>query len=96
NFIAFGYIRTGDTIESLWIFRRMVLGEAEPNQVMFVSVLVAWDHITILQFALSVHSPLIKRNTMVATALISMYSKCGSLACSHNVFDDMPHKILVS
>ena len=35
-------------------------------------------------------------NTIVGTALVDMYSKYGSLACSCRVFDEMPDKSLVS
>ncbi|GAV79949.1 LOW QUALITY PROTEIN: PPR domain-containing protein/PPR_2 domain-containing protein/DYW_deaminase domain-containing protein, partial [Cephalotus follicularis] len=100
NCIISGYTKIGDAFESLRIFCRMVLEGAKPDQVTLVSVLGACDQITALQFALSVHSSLIKKgfagNTMVATALINMYSKCGSLACSRHIFDEMPHKNLVS
>lgn len=100
NSMLSGYEKSGDAFESLRLFCRMVTEEAGPDEVTIVSVLGACDHCTALQFGTSVHSCLVKKgfsvNTIVGTSLIDMYAKCGSLACSRRVFDDMPEKNLVA
>ncbi|XP_038713132.1 pentatricopeptide repeat-containing protein At3g26782, mitochondrial-like isoform X2 [Tripterygium wilfordii] len=100
NSMISGYARNGDAFESLRLFCRMVIEGAETDQVTFTAVLGACDRITALQFGMSVHSCLIKKgfgaNTIVGTALIDMYAKCGCLACSCFVFDKLPEKNLVS
>ncbi|KAI8005638.1 Pentatricopeptide repeat-containing protein [Camellia lanceoleosa] len=84
NSLISGYSRKADSFESLRLFCRMVLEGVGPDQVTLVAVLGACDQITALQFSMSVHSYIIKQgfgaNSMVGTALIDTYSKCGSLA----------------
>ncbi|XP_059661038.1 putative pentatricopeptide repeat-containing protein At3g11460, mitochondrial [Cornus florida] len=100
NSLILGYARNGDAFESMRLFCRMVLDGVWHDQVTLVAVLGACDQITALQFGMSVHSYVVKTgfcaNAMAGTALIDMYSKCGSLACSGRVFDEMPNKTLVS
>jgi len=78
----------------------MGLEDVSLDQATIVAVLGAYFQITALQFGLSVHCFIIKgsfgSNAMVGTALMDMYSKCGSLACSSLVFEEIPDKNLVS
>ncbi|CAN1124054.1 Pentatricopeptide repeat-containing protein At4g02750 [Linum perenne] len=101
NSLIAGYARKEDAFESLRTFYRMVSEGFEPDQVTYVTVLGVCEQITALQFGMSIHASLIKEGfgltTMVGTSLIDMYAKCGSLACSRHVFDEMNHyKNLVS
>ncbi|XP_041005429.1 putative pentatricopeptide repeat-containing protein At3g11460, mitochondrial [Juglans microcarpa x Juglans regia] len=100
NSMISGCEKSGDAFESLRLFREMVKEGEGPDEVTVVIVLGACDQITALQFGTSVHSCLVKKgfgmNTIMGTSLIDMYSKCGSLACSRRVFDEMPEKNLVS
>ncbi|KAK9092150.1 hypothetical protein Syun_027061 [Stephania yunnanensis] len=100
NSLISGYICNGDSLESLKLFVQMVSDGVKLDVVTFIAVLGACSEITALQFGKSVHS-LIERkgfamHTIVATALVDMYAKCGSLGCSFQVFRDMPAKNLVS
>ncbi|KAK2650569.1 hypothetical protein Ddye_018058 [Dipteronia dyeriana] len=100
NSMIAGYARNEDAVESLRLFCRMVMEGGRPDEVTVVAVLGACDQITALQFGMVVHSHIVKKgfneNNIVGTSLIDVYSKCGSLACSRNVFDEMPNKNLVS
>ncbi|XP_050381964.1 putative pentatricopeptide repeat-containing protein At3g11460, mitochondrial [Argentina anserina] len=100
NSMIRGYERNGDVFESLRLFCRMVVEGVEDDEVTIVSVLTSCDQISALQFGMSVHSYLVRKgfgaNVVVGTALLDMYSKCGSLSCSRRFFDDMPRKNLVS
>ncbi|KAM1015891.1 hypothetical protein FF2_044993 [Malus domestica] len=100
NSMISGYEQNGDAFESLRLFCQMVMEGAEVDEVTVTSVLGACDQISALQFGMSVHSCIVKKgfggNIFVGTALVDMYSKCGSLSCSRCVFDEMPVKNLVS
>ncbi|XP_004289150.1 PREDICTED: putative pentatricopeptide repeat-containing protein At3g11460 [Fragaria vesca subsp. vesca] len=100
NTMIRGYERSGDAFESLRLFCLMVVEGVEVDEVTTVTVLTSCDQISALQFGMSVHSYLVRKgfgaNVMVGTALIDMYSKCGSLSCSRRFFYDMPRKNLVS
>ncbi|PQP99370.1 hypothetical protein Pyn_03484 [Prunus yedoensis var. nudiflora] len=95
-----GYEQNGDAFESLRLFCRMFMEGAEVDEVTIITILGACDQISALQFGMSVHSCLVKKgfgaNIIVGTALIDMYSKCGSLSCSRRVFEEIPRKNLVS
>lgn len=99
NSMISGYARNNYAFESLSLFCRMIQEGAKPDQVTFISVLVACDQITALQFGMSVHSYLVKNGfgatTVVATALIDMYAKCGNLVCARRVFCETPEKNLI-
>ncbi|KAM7276713.1 hypothetical protein ACFE04_018579 [Oxalis oulophora] len=98
NCMISGYAKNGDAFVSLQFFRELI-SVAEPDQVTFVTVLCACEQITALQFGMSVHSYLLRKGfgqyTMVETALIEMYSKCGNLGCSRQVFDEIRNKNLI-
>ncbi|BFG26181.1 hypothetical protein CerSpe_124550 [Prunus speciosa] len=100
NSMIRGYEQNGDAFESLRLFCRMVMEGAEVDEVTIITILGACDQISALQFGMSVHSCLVKKgfgaNIIVGTALIDMYSKCGSLSCSRRVFEEIPRKNLVS
>lgn len=100
NCMISGYERNGGAFESLKLFCQMVMEGAEPDEVTMVAVLGACRQISALQLGMSVHSYLLKKgygvNTIVGTALLDMYSKCGSLSCSRHVFYEMPVKNMVS
>ncbi|KAF7140560.1 hypothetical protein RHSIM_Rhsim06G0156600 [Rhododendron simsii] len=100
NSLVSGYSKNADALESLRLFCQMVLEGVNLDQVTLVSVLGACYKITALQFSMSVHSYIIKQgfraHSMVGTALIDSYSKCGDLACSRRVFYEMAEKTLVS
>ncbi|VVA33697.1 PREDICTED: pentatricopeptide [Prunus dulcis] len=100
NSMIRGYEQNGDAFESLRLFCRMIMEGAEVDEVTIITILGACDQINALQFGMSVHSCLVKKgfgaNIIVGTALIDMYSKCGSLSCSRRVFDEIPRKNLVA
>ncbi|GAB4859478.1 hypothetical protein Ancab_010945 [Ancistrocladus abbreviatus] len=100
NSLISGYARNENALESLRLFCQMVGGGQEPDLATFITVLEACEQITALNFGMAVHSYLLRKgfgsNIMTATALISMYSKCGNLTCSRCAFDEIEDKNLVS
>ncbi|KAJ7948200.1 Pentatricopeptide repeat-containing protein [Quillaja saponaria] len=100
NSLITGYERHEDACTSLKFFCQMVMEDAAPDEITVVAVLGACNQISALQFGSSVHSYILKKgfsvNCIVKTALVDMYSKCGSLPCSRRAFDEMPARSLVS
>lgn len=97
NSMISSYARNGDAFEGMKLFCQMGWEDVSLDRVTIVAVLGACFQITALQqFGLSVHYFIIKggfgSNAMVGTALMDMYSKCGSLACSSLVFEEIPTK----
>ncbi|XP_073005724.1 pentatricopeptide repeat-containing protein At3g26782, mitochondrial-like [Typha latifolia] len=100
NSIICGYARSGDAVESLRWFHRMNSEGMLPDTVTLIVVLGACDQMAALQFGRSLHAYACKKGhdkgVTVGTSLIDMYSKCGSLECSRQIFDQMTTKNLVS
>ena len=79
-----GYAQSGDyTHEALTFFNKMLLEGFVPDLITMSSVLRACAHLAALQQGKAIHGWIIrselKVDSFVATALIDMYAKCGSL-----------------
>ncbi|KAM1031026.1 hypothetical protein FF1_034834 [Malus domestica] len=105
NAMIGAYVQNGCPLESLSLFRLMVENPSyRPNHVTMVNVLSACAQIGDLDLGSWVHQYLnskgskgvIRSNRILATALIDMYSKCGSLERAKEVFDQMLTKDVVS
>ncbi|XP_050379542.1 pentatricopeptide repeat-containing protein At2g29760, chloroplastic-like [Argentina anserina] len=105
NAVIGAYVQNGCPLECLSVFRMMVGDPSrEPNHVTMVSVLSACAQVGDLELGRWVHEYLeskgnrsvIGSNKILATALIDMYSKCGSLEKAKEVFYQMESKDIVS
>ncbi|XP_077230488.1 putative pentatricopeptide repeat-containing protein At3g08820 [Tasmannia lanceolata] len=105
NAIIGGYVQNGHPMEALGLFRLMIAGlNPKANHVTMVSVLSACAQVGDLDLGRQVHEyiktegrkGILQSNTYLATALIDMYSKCGSLGAARDVFDRMNTKDVVS
>ncbi|KAL5755022.1 hypothetical protein ACOSP7_023242 [Xanthoceras sorbifolium] len=100
NVMIDGYAQHGLPNEALVLFRRMLATRVRPNQITVVAVLSACGQIGALESGRWVHSYIenigIEVNIQVATALIDMYSKCGSLEDARLVFDMVNEKDVVA
>ncbi|KAL2339790.1 hypothetical protein Fmac_007730 [Flemingia macrophylla] len=71
-----------------------------PNHFTFSAVLPACAHPPLLSHAQQIHALLLKHgfhsDTFIATTLVDTYANCASMALAQNVFDQMPHRNLVS
>ncbi|KAF3776382.1 Pentatricopeptide repeat-containing protein [Nymphaea thermarum] len=71
----------------------------EPDEAVLVSVLVACAHLGALDLGWWIHGYVgrkgMKLSIRLGTALLDMYSKCGSLDASQRVFEDMPQRDVV-
>ncbi|KAF5203883.1 Pentatricopeptide repeat-containing protein [Thalictrum thalictroides] len=97
NTIISGLAQNGYFGDALVAFRIVCLGGLRPNSVSVASVLSGCE---ILKHGLEVHGFAVKlgveMDVYVATALLTMYSKCGEIVSALEMFKLMPDKNLVS
>ncbi|OVA17321.1 Pentatricopeptide repeat [Macleaya cordata] len=95
-----GYARNKQPQEAFELFRRMQLDNVMPNEYTLVSLLVACTELGSLKLGCWIHDFAHKNGfelgVFLGTALIDMYSKCGSLEDARKVFDKMPIKSTVT
>ncbi|KAL6994555.1 hypothetical protein U1Q18_012658 [Sarracenia purpurea var. burkii] len=93
-----GYARNGRPYEAFDLFRRMQLDDnnVKPNEFTLVSLLIACAELGSLNLGRWIHDFALKEGfsmgVFLGTALIDMYSKCGSLEDAKGVFDSMEVK----
>eukprot|EP01018_Ginkgo_biloba_P034533 Gb_39697 [translate_table: standard] len=94
------YARHGLWDEALSLFYQMQRTSIQPNEFTFASVLPACANLAALEHGKEVHEYIIRSgiqsNIFVASSLIGMYVKCGSLENAHQVFDKMLERNAVS
>lgn len=104
NAMMNAYVQNGLPLEGLTLFRMMVEDQiTEPNHVTMVSVLSACAQIGDLDLGVWVHEYMMSKgrkgiigtNRILATALLDMYSKCGSLDRAKEVFEHAESKDVV-
>lgn len=91
NAILSGCIRNGLARKAIEFFKQMQTEVVEPNDATVNSLLPAYAILADLQQARNMHCYLIRSgfvsNIDVATGLIDIYSKCGSLDSAHKIFN---------
>ncbi|PON65350.1 Mitogen-activated protein kinase kinase kinase [Trema orientale] len=94
NVMISGYAQNGLFKEAIELFRDMQLGEVCPNYVTLVSVLPAISRLGALELGKWVHlyaeKNKIEMNDVLGSALVDMYSKCGSIEKALQVFESLP------
>eukprot|EP01018_Ginkgo_biloba_P024347 Gb_24633 [translate_table: standard] len=100
NVMLVGYGQSGNCDESFKLFREMQWAGMRPNQFTFPSVLRTCASLAALDQGEQVHTHIIKTgfesNVFVASILIDMYAKCGSIENARQVLDKMPEQDMVS
>lgn len=86
-----GYVQNGYANEALEAFCQMQVAGVKPNLVTLTSVLPVCDQLAALRLGEQFHNHIIKNefqsDAFVASALIDMYTKCGSVEDAWQVFD---------
>lgn len=86
-----GYSRNGMGHEALGVFREMIKHRVRPDQFTFSTCLLACATIASLKHGKQIHAFLvrnsIKPNTVVISAIVDMYLKCGRLETARRVFN---------
>ncbi|XP_065865007.1 pentatricopeptide repeat-containing protein At4g21065-like [Euphorbia lathyris] len=91
------FANNGFSQEALALFQQMQLDDnVKPDEVTMLSVVSAISNLGALELGRWVDA-YISRNNLVltvslGTSLIDMYSRCGSIEDSIRVFDEMPHR----
>lgn len=101
NTLISSYIENGNFSEAIALFDKMISQNLNPNLATLVMVLSACSHLASLKKGEEVHHYIMQRgldinNLSLATALVDMYSKCGQLEQSRELFDLMKEKDLIS
>ncbi|CAA0397090.1 unnamed protein product [Arabidopsis thaliana] len=95
-----GYAETGDCSEVMNLLNQMRKEGIEANSVTLLAIVSACTNSTLLSFASTVHSQILKcgfmSHILLGNALIDMYAKCGSLSAAREVFYELTEKDLVS
>lgn len=90
NAILSGCIHNEQAREAIDLFKQMLLEAVKPNDATFKILLPAFAVQADMQQAMSLHSFLIRSGfilrTEIATGLVDLYCKCGSLKSGHRVF----------
>lgn len=96
NAVLSGCIHNGLATEAIGCFKKMLLESVAPNSATLSSLLPAYAKLADLQQAMNIHGYLIRSGFLskveVSTALLDIYSKCGSLCFAHEIFNEIPRK----
>ncbi|KAG5527613.1 hypothetical protein RHGRI_028510 [Rhododendron griersonianum] len=96
NAILSGCIHNGLATEAIDCFKKMLSESVAPNAASLNSLLPAYARLADLQQAMNIHGYLIRSGFVskveASTALIDIYSKCGSLYFAHEIFNGIPEK----
>ncbi|KAF8400109.1 hypothetical protein HHK36_015984 [Tetracentron sinense] len=95
-----GYATNQRPQEAFKLFQLMQLNNVRPNEFTLVSLLVACKELGSLKLGNWIHDFALangfKLGVFLGTALIDMYSKCGSLEDAERVFDKMQNKTVAT
>ncbi|XP_022850764.1 pentatricopeptide repeat-containing protein At5g39350 [Olea europaea var. sylvestris] len=96
NAVLSGCVHNKLARESLELFKQMLLEEIKPDDATWKSLLPAYAMVADLQQTLNIHGYLVRAGfiskTDIATGLVDIYSKCGSLELAHKLFDGISKK----
>ncbi|ERM93554.1 hypothetical protein AMTR_s00004p00087070 [Amborella trichopoda] len=99
NALISGYVTNGEFNEAMWVFNQMLISRERMDAMTMASILHACASLGALQQGRWIHELIerenIEKNEYVGAALINMYAKCGSIADSLKVFDEINRRDLV-
>ncbi|KAK9089990.1 hypothetical protein Sjap_023167 [Stephania japonica] len=91
-----GCVKGGRPEDAFQLFRRMLADNVMPNEFTLVSLLLGCTELGSLRLGAWIHDFALKNgfqlDAFLGTALIDMYSKCGSLEAAKRVFHGMEEK----
>ncbi|EFJ29795.1 hypothetical protein SELMODRAFT_90123 [Selaginella moellendorffii] len=94
------YVLNGDFHEALELYQKLDMEGFKRTKATFVSILGACSSVKALAQGRLVHSHILERGldseVAVATALVNMYAKCGSLEEARKVFNAMKNRDAVA
>ncbi|XP_019458274.1 PREDICTED: pentatricopeptide repeat-containing protein At3g16610 [Lupinus angustifolius] len=98
--IISGCVQNGFADNALLIFRQMQSSGTDPDVATMIGLLPACSHLAALQHGACCHGYSVVRGftteTSICNAIIDMYSKCGKIHISRDIFDRMHKRDIVS
>ncbi|XP_057964678.1 pentatricopeptide repeat-containing protein At3g16610-like [Malania oleifera] len=95
-----GAVQSGQWVEALCLFRRMILEGLQPDSVVLATVLPACGGLEVKQMGMAVQGCIIRggfeSDLYVLNALIDMYCKCGDTSEAYGMFCTIVYKDVVS
>ncbi|CAK7331028.1 unnamed protein product [Dovyalis caffra] len=101
NAMIANYIKINQTNEALLFFNRMI-SEVEPNLITIINVLSACTNLANLPQGRCLHGYAIRRfspsgsNLSLANAIITMYTRSGSMLTAEKIFKSLPRRNAIS
>ncbi|XP_047067455.1 putative pentatricopeptide repeat-containing protein At3g25060, mitochondrial [Lolium rigidum] len=98
NALISQFAQSGRADEALGLFREMQASGLQPNSWSLVSALLACSDLGFFKLGKSIHGFILRRlelDCMAVTAVIDMYSKCGSLASAQMLFNRVSSRDLI-
>ncbi|CAK9866876.1 unnamed protein product [Sphagnum jensenii] len=96
NAMILGHVRCAQGQKALVLFQQMQEKGVRPDSVTYVGVLNACASVVALEEGRCTHKQIIQNgwdsNVFVATSLVDMYAKCGSMKDAWRVFNKMPSR----
>lgn len=94
--IISGYSYNGLAREAIGLFKQMLMEAVQPHEATLNGLLPAYSILADFCQAMDIHC-YIKRSGFlssveIATSLVDVYSKCGSLESAHKMFSEIPNK----
>ncbi|XP_072999066.1 pentatricopeptide repeat-containing protein DOT4, chloroplastic [Typha latifolia] len=100
NLLLNAYVRAGDFEGSMLLFKEMQGSSTKPDSHTFSCILKCLSILRSVRGGETIHGYLTKlgfeAHNAVGNALISFYSKCKKNDIAINLFDEMPHKDIIS
>lgn len=100
NALISGLVQNHNDMKAFKLFREMLVSRIQPNYVTVAALLPACGSIGSIKWGRELHGFICRKgfdvSVFIASALIDMYSRCGSLRCAQNVFDKIPNKNVAS
>lgn len=95
-----GYAQNGFVEKALDTFKQMKLEGIKPNSTTFASILSACAKMEALEQGMDIHQSITDRGILLgvvlANALLDMNAKCGNMDKTHESFDTMPQRDVIS
>eukprot|EP01018_Ginkgo_biloba_P000501 Gb_29077 [translate_table: standard] len=95
-----GYTQNGHMEDALAVFYQMQFLGFRPDQLTYASLLRACAGLAALEQGKQIHAQVItsrlQSHFVLATALIDLYTKCGSIDAARHLFEKLPHRDAIS
>ncbi|XP_026434580.1 pentatricopeptide repeat-containing protein At1g08070, chloroplastic-like [Papaver somniferum] len=100
NALIGGYVSNGCYREALDLFQDLEMDGLDPDETTLVSTLTACRHMGDLNVGKKIHKCIEEKcstfNSILGTALVDMYSKCGCISEARKVFNYTPKRDLMT